>query len=62
MVDSSFPSQRNIAEERLDTSSHLLYSCPAFWKMRMNKNFEDDHDLCEFYKSVIDYRMENDED
>ena len=50
------------SQKDMDTSFHLLYRCPAFREFRINKNFDNDQDLCDFLRQVIEYRMENHED
>ena len=47
--------------EMLDTSRHILYHCPAFREQRLHRNFEDDQDLVDFLKEIIEYRIANDE-
>ena len=34
-------------------------SCPFYSHLKESKNLDDDEDLCEFYRSVIQMRMEN---
>ena len=48
--------------EEFDTSTHVLYNCPTFRDQRMNKDFSNDQHLVDFFKFVIEYRMENNED
>ena len=59
--DNSMNQSEPSSNKRSDSSHHLLYECPAFWKIRKNKNFSNDKDLCDFMRLVIEHRMENDE-
>ena len=37
---------------------HLLYECPTFEELRLKKNFNNDNDLLQFFKSVIKIESE----
>ena len=40
----------------IDTQSHILMTCPGYQHLRVNKNFDNDHDLVKFFQQVIDLR------
>ena len=44
-----------------DSQSHVLV-CPAFSDLRENMDLEDDRELVEFFKSVVERRIKNGED
>ena len=54
-------SSNNIAEYPTDSQSHVLL-CPAFSDLRENMDLEDDRELVEFFKSVVERRIKNGED
>ena len=61
------PSCKNTASDiyspQEDTQRHLMFDCPTFVNQRMDKDLvSSDSDLIQFFKSVISYRMENNED
>ena len=60
-ISLSSPGEDEDENEVIDTSSHILYHCPAFREQRLHKNFDDDQDLLDFLKEVIDHRIANDE-
>ena len=41
---------------QIDTQSHILMTCPGYQHLRVNKNFDNDHDLVKFFQQVIDLR------
>ena len=43
----------------IDTQSHIILTCPAYEELRVNKNLENDKDLVQFFKEVLDIRDEN---
>ena len=57
-TNSSIP----LVENYMDSSSHLLHHCPTFRNIALQKNFENDKDIIDFYRAVIDYRIEHNED
>ena len=61
LSDNTMNQSKPSTYKKSDSSHHLLYECPAFWKIRKNKNFSNDKDLCDFMRLVIEHRMENDE-
>ena len=56
------PSCRNISSPKEDSQKHLMFECPTFNSVRENKDFSNDSDLLEFFKSVLEYKIENNED
>ena len=46
--------------DTLDTQQHVQYTCPAYSDLREDKDFDKDGDLVEFFRQVIERRMEND--
>ena len=54
--------QQNISSHQedypVDTQHHLIYNCPAFRNLREGKNMGNDQHLCDFFKSVTEYRQE----
>ena len=53
----------NISSPQEDTQRHLMFDCPTFAAQRMDKDLvNNDSELINFFKSVITYRMENNED
>ena len=51
--------RENTDLEEQDSSIHILYHGPPFRKFWQDKNFDDDKDLCYFYRQVIEYRIEH---
>ena len=51
----------NNTELPTDSQSHVLL-CPAFSDLRENMDIEDDRDLVEFFKGVVERRIQNGED
>ena len=45
-----------------DTQHHLITECPAFVDLRKYKDMENSEHLAEFFKAVIQHRMENNHD
>ena len=45
-----------------DTQHHLITECPAFTDIRNEKDMGNDKDLAEFFKAIIQHRMDNNED
>ena len=43
-------------QSAIDTQSHILMTCPGYQHLRVNKNFDNDHDLVKFFQQVIDLR------
>ena len=43
----------------IDTQSHIISSCPAYEQLRINKNLENDKDLVQFFKEVLQMRDDN---
>ena len=53
----------NISNPEEDTQFHVATVCPAFSEFRHEKDLvNNDHDLIEFYKKVIDYRINNNQE
>ena len=53
----------NISIPEEDTQFHVATVCPAFSEFRHEKDLvNNDHDLIEFYKKVIDYRINNNQE
>ena len=59
------PSCRNsntdIRNPKEDSQFHLMFECPTFEPLRMDKDLNNDEDLTSFFKEVIEYRIENNE-
>ena len=59
------PSCRNLNSDdsnpQEDTQFHLMFECPTFEDLRADKDFGNDDHLTAFFKAVIDYRAENDQ-
>ena len=39
-----------------------MLDCPAFEELREDNDLSNDQDLTEFFKAVIEYRIENNQD
>ena len=63
-VKMNFPSDPQFKREMwecqhcscIDTQSHIILSCPAYNEIRTNKNLENDKDLVQFFKEVLEMR------
>ena len=42
-----------------DTQYHLMFECPTFEDLRSDKDMNNDDHLTAFFKAVIEYRAEN---
>ena len=52
-----------ISSQEEDSQKHLATECPAFEEYRVNRDLKsNDHDLVEFFKDVMHYRIFNNED
>ena len=51
----------SLSSPREDTQHHLITECPAFEDIRRNKNMKNSKHLTDFFKSVIEHRLNNNE-
>ena len=61
-VQADISSSKNEYESPLDSSNHLMFTCPAFRKNRENRDMSNDNDLCDFFREIIQYRIDHDEE
>ena len=40
----------------IDTQSHIILTCPAYEDLRVNKDLDNDKDIVQFFKEVLDRR------
>ena len=44
----------------IDSQRHIILTCPAYQHLRVNKFFEKDHDLVQFFQEVLKMREATD--
>ena len=45
-----------------DTQEHIMFDCPAFSSLRENQDMSDDEQLKNFFKAVLDYRFNHNQE